>query len=71
LEAPRLLGVASPDVIARESGRSSTPRPLDLTALSLEYWITRISRVMTGEAGDDSGTERKSRRDRIAPAFEF
>jgi hypothetical protein len=25
----------------RESGASSTPRPLDFIAIRLEYWITR------------------------------
>jgi hypothetical protein len=29
-------------VIARESGRSSTPRPLGSRLASLEYWITRF-----------------------------
>jgi hypothetical protein len=36
-------------VIAREGGRSSTPRLLDRTRLSLEYWIARSSRAMTAE----------------------
>jgi hypothetical protein len=29
-------------VIPRESGVSSTPRPLDSIASALEYWITRF-----------------------------
>jgi hypothetical protein len=31
----------------RESGASSTPRPLDFITVTLEYWITAF-------AGDDS-----------------
>ncbi|QOZ47552.1 YgcG family protein [Bradyrhizobium sp. CCBAU 53340] len=34
-------------VIPRESGESSTPRPLRLSLASLEYWIARSSRAMT------------------------
>jgi hypothetical protein len=30
------------DVIVREGGRSSTPRPLGRPLLSLEYWVTRL-----------------------------
>ncbi len=29
-------------VVLRESGGHSTPRPLDLTATALEYWVTRL-----------------------------
>jgi hypothetical protein len=36
-------------VIAREGGRSGTPRLLDRTRLSLEYRIARSSRAMTAE----------------------
>src|SRR6202030_1068494 len=34
-------------VILRESGGSSTPRPLDQSPASLEYWVARSSRAMT------------------------
>jgi uncharacterized protein len=34
-------------VMPRESGASSTPRPLKERLLSLEYWIARSSRAMT------------------------
>ena len=34
-------------VIPRESGESSTPRPLRIPLASLEYWIARSSRAMT------------------------
>jgi hypothetical protein len=36
-------------VIPRESGESSTPRPLDSITASSEYWIARSSRAMTTE----------------------
>jgi hypothetical protein len=36
-----------PLVIPRACGVTSTPRPLGLTALSLEYWVARSSRAMT------------------------
>jgi len=39
----------SPVVIAREGGRSSTPRCLGRSSLPLEYWIARTSRAMTRE----------------------
>jgi hypothetical protein len=29
-------------VVPREGGGPSTPRPLDSTATTLEYWITRM-----------------------------
>src|SRR6266404_611446 len=32
------------------TGRSSTPRPLDDSQASLEYWVARSSRAMTGES---------------------
>ena len=36
------LRARSSAVIPRESGVSSTPRPLDFITASLEYWITRF-----------------------------
>jgi hypothetical protein len=38
-----------PVVIAREGGRSSTPRPLWRAAPPLAYWIAGTSRAMTAE----------------------
>jgi hypothetical protein len=32
------------------TGRSSTPRPLDYSPASLEYWVARSSRAMTSES---------------------
>src|SRR6266481_5705125 len=32
------------------TGRSSTPRPLDYSQASLEYWVARSSRAMTSES---------------------
>jgi len=38
-------------VIARESGRSSTPRPLGSATAVTEYWVARTSRATTPRAG--------------------
>ncbi|QOZ72909.1 hypothetical protein WN72_46560 [Bradyrhizobium arachidis] len=39
--------LATPGVIPREGGESSTPRPLRISRTSVEYWIARSSRAMT------------------------
>ena len=41
------MGPAPTNVIPREGGESSTPRPLRISLASLEYWIARSSRAMT------------------------
>jgi hypothetical protein len=40
-------GATFSTVIAREGGRSSTPRTIDLIIAVSEYWIARSSRAMT------------------------
>jgi len=40
----------------RESGASSTPRPIHSITAAPEYWIVRSSRTMTARYGADSTT---------------
>nr|WP_157872575.1 hypothetical protein [Bradyrhizobium sp. ORS 278] len=57
-------------VIAREGGRSSTPRPIGSIMTSSGYWIARSSRAMTAviNAKAECIAELRRRCEQIAPA---